>query len=196
MKRAIVILLCVACQQDAGSIVFKPSYQPALPTQTFTCTNDPRKPVNLHVLITADGQNYDQTIRFSNDVVQFDIPIGTMRMITMDLLNPQGCKLYTGTRSLVSFAEGDNGTLVVTMKPPTTSDYADADHDGLTLCVEKALGTKDTDVDSDNDGYSDFCEVTGAAGACTDPTNANKHPTQPPSHCNPDGGVTDGGVRD
>lgn len=196
MKRTILLLLLAACQQDAGSIVFKPSYQPALPAQTFTCASDPRRAVKLHVLITADGQNYDQTITFSSDVVQFDIPIGTMRSITMDLLNPQNCKLYTGSRSLVSFAEGDNGTLVVTMKPPnpaTDHNYVDNDKDGLTLCVENALGTKDTAVDTDGDGYSDFCEVTGAAGACTDATNANKHPSQPASHCNPDGG-TDGGI--
>jgi hypothetical protein len=187
------LLLCVACQENAGSIVFKPTYVPPLVPFTPVCSGDPRRPVKLHVNVTADGNTFDQTIAFSNDVVQFDIPIGTMRTITMDLLNPQNCKLYTGSRSDVSFAEGDNGTLVVTMRPPTTSAYVDMDHDGLTLCVENALGTKDTSVDSDGDGFSDFCEVTGAAGgACTNPADPRSHPPGNPSRCNPDGG-TDGG---
>jgi hypothetical protein len=184
-----------ACQQNAGSIVFKPAYTPALPAQTFVCSGDPRRPVSLHVTLVADGQTYDQTIAFSNDVVQFDVPLGAMRSITMDLLDPQGCKLYTGSRTPVSFAEGDNGTLIVTMRPPNpTGDYVDQDHDGLPLCVEKALGTKDTAVDSDGDGFSDFCEVTGAAGKCTNPADPNSHPSGSPSRCNPDGGAADGGA--
>jgi hypothetical protein len=194
MKIWALALLVTACQENAGSIVFKPSYQPPLPTQTFTCGSDPRKPTSLHVRVTADSQTFDQTIPIGTAVVQFDIPIGTMRAIAMDLLNPQGCKLYTGTRTDVSFAEGDNGTLVVTMKPPTASgDYVDADHDGLTLCVEKALGTKDNSVDSDGDGFSDFCEITGAAGRCTNPNDSTSHPSGSPSKCNPDGGA-DGGL--
>jgi hypothetical protein len=188
-------LLFATCQQNAGNIVFNPSYQPPLPTQSFMCGSDPRRPFYLHVKLLADGQTYEQTVPFSIDVVQFDVPIGTMRSITMDLLNPQSCKLYSGARSNLSFAEGDNGAVVIGMRPPgATGDYADADHDGLVLCVENALGTKDSKVDSDGDGFPDFCEVTGAAGTCTNAADATKHPSGSPTRCNPtpDGGV-DGG---
>jgi hypothetical protein len=194
MKHWAFVLLLAACQENAGSIIFNPNYQPPLPTEAFICGGDPRRPLQLHVKLTADGQNYEQTVGFTENVVQFDVPIGTMRSITMDLLNPQGCKLYTGTRSNVSFAEGDNGPLVVAMRPPpATGLYVDNDHDGLTLCVENALGTKDNSVDSDGDGFSDFCEVTGAAGRCTNPADPNSHPPGSPTKCNPDGG-TDGGL--
>ena len=194
MRRWTFILLLSACQENAGSIIFNPSYQPPLPTQSFLCGGDPRRPYQLHVKLTADGNDYEQTILLSQNVVQFDVPIGTMRSITMDLLNPLGCKIYTGTRTDVSFAEGNNGALVVTMRPPAaTGLYVDMDRDGLTLCDENALGTKDNSVDSDGDGFSDFCEVTGAAGRCTNPADATSHPSGNPSKCNVDGG-TDGGL--
>src|SRR5262249_3986285 len=152
---AFSLLVGLGCQDNAGQIAFKPLYTPPLPTQTFLCTKDPRKPDQLHVRLTADDKVFDQTIRFADQVVQFDVPIGAMRQLEVDVLNPQGCKLYSGTRGPVSFAEGDNGTLSVTLKPPTPnpgSMYVDQDHDGLNRCTEDALGTKDTAADSDGDG--------------------------------------------
>jgi hypothetical protein len=191
----IALLATLACQENAGQIAFKPSYSPPLPVMTYLCSKDPRKPDQLHVKLTADSQVFEQTIRFADQVVQFDVPIGAMRQIEMDVLNPQGCKLYTGTRSTIGFAEGDNGTLTVTMKPPAATpgtSYADQDHDGLNRCTEDALGTKDTTADSDRDGFDDFCEVTGGAGVCTDPASATSHPPAS-ARCAPSG-VPDGGA--
>lgn len=195
MRRALLALLLLTCQEDVGKICFRPSYVPPLQT-TFVCSKDPRKPAFVHVKIVAGDETFEQTVPFSQPDLQFDIPIGPMRSVRMDLLDIQNCILYTATRAPVSFVEGDNGVLFLSMRPPNpTGDYVDADHDGLPLCVERALGTRDTADDSDGDGYSDFCEVTGAAGRCTDPAKASDHPSQPPAACEGDGGA-DGGVRD
>jgi hypothetical protein len=131
-------------------------------------------------------------VPFGQSIVQFDIPVGPARLITVDVINQQGCIIYTGTRLPTSFAEGDNGTLPVTVKPPTRQlapEYADEDGDGLSLCEETAFGTDDHKKDTDGDGADDFCEITGAGGRCTDPLNAQSHP--PMGAC---GGNADAGV--
>jgi len=195
LARPLLALSLLACQDDVGKICFRPTYIPALQT-SFACNKDPRKPAFVHVKITAGDQSFEQTVPFSQPDLQFDVPIGPMRTVRMDLLDIQNCMIYTGTRTPVSFVEGDNGVNPITMRPPNpTGEYVDADHDGLPLCVERVLGTRDTAVDSDGDGYGDFCEVTGAAGKCSDPAKANDHPSAPSTACEGDGGA-DGGARD
>ncbi|RBP38484.1 YD repeat-containing protein, partial [Roseimicrobium gellanilyticum] len=68
--------------------------------------------------------------------------------------------------------QDNDGDLLLNWQDPMPDDW-DQDGDGLLLSEETALGTSDTDVDSDDDGLTDYEEAVVYQNMGVSPTNAH-----------------------
>ncbi|MEZ0274926.1 MAG: hypothetical protein ACAH88_08475, partial [Roseimicrobium sp.] len=68
--------------------------------------------------------------------------------------------------------QDNDGDLLLNWQDPVPDD-PDQDGDGLYLSQETALGTSDTDVDSDDDGLTDYEEAVVYQSSGVSPTNAH-----------------------